>query len=79
MSSIQELAHSLLRLAETLSDARLEKEYPVLPETTTASITLSESSYEVKLECISERDSYVTITSSVYFRWILYHLINYLK
>ena len=79
MSSTQEVPHSLLRAAETWSDARLEEEYPVLLETATASLTLSESSYEVKLECISERDSYVTITSSVYFRWILYHLINYLK
>ena len=52
MSSTQEVPHTLLRSAEAWSEARLEEEYPRLLETATASLTLSDSSYEVKLECI---------------------------
>lgn len=52
MSSTQEVPHSLLRSAEDWSEARLEEEYPLLLETATAALTLSDSSYEVKLECI---------------------------
>ena len=62
MSSTQEVPHSLLRSAEAWSEARLEEEYPLLLETATASLTLSDSSYEVKLECIRYKDCYVTIT-----------------
>ena len=52
MSSTQEVPHSLLRSAEDWSEARLEEEYSLLLETATAALTLSDSSYEVKLECI---------------------------
>ena len=52
MSSTQEVPPSLLMEAETWGEARLEEEYPLLLETATASLTISDSSYEVKLECI---------------------------
>ena len=52
MSSTQEVSNDLLREAETWTETKLEQEFPLLLEAATASLTLSDSSYEVKLDCI---------------------------
>ena len=52
MGSTQESSHQMLKAAESWSEAELEEKYQELIEAATSSLNISDSSPEVKLDCI---------------------------
>ena len=81
MGSTQESSHQMLKAAESWSEAELEEKYQELIEAATSSLNISDSSPEVKLDCIRWEINffylYLYVNNSMMYRWIADKLVGF--